>query len=144
MLSLFIALILLSLGYVTARLSEESGRNPFVWFFIGMFTGIFGILFLLLLPSKKEAEIIDFTEEIENPMENDQKKELYNSDWFYMSFDEKEKGPIPFKDLSLAYGDGIINTETYIWREGMPNWIKASQIPNLIHYLEEDIKREQE
>ena len=47
--------------------------------------------------------------------------------FYYIVVDGKQAGPFPKKDL--AYSG--LTRDTYVWREGLDGWIKASDLPEL-------------
>lgn len=48
--------VLAVLGFITARIAHDKGRNPFGWFIIGLTLGIAGVgLALVLLPASYYA-----------------------------------------------------------------------------------------
>ncbi len=51
--SVYIALALLS-GTVCFLFAREKGKNPFLWFGIGLLLSVFGIGIILLIKNKKE------------------------------------------------------------------------------------------
>ena len=52
--------------------------------------------------------------------------------YYYLTDNTQQMGPVAPEDFK-AYG---ITADTYIWREGMPDWIKVSQVPSLMQYIE--------
>lgn len=42
----------LFLAFLTAYIAIRRNRNPFIWFIAGLFLGVLGIIFLLILPNK--------------------------------------------------------------------------------------------
>lgn len=51
--------------------------------------------------------------------------------FFYLNSNNEQAGPISPMDFS-RYG---INENTMIWKKGMPNWVKAGQLPELSQYF---------
>lgn len=50
--------------------------------------------------------------------------------WYYVgSFGQL--GPLTLDQLEELVDGGVIERETYVWNAGMPNWVPASQIPQL-------------
>ena len=46
--------------------------------------------------------------------------------WYYTYRDERQ-GPVDEKGLNALILDGTINSHTYVWKQGMPKWIRLSQ-----------------
>lgn len=56
--------------------------------------------------------------------------------WYYVEKHER-KGPVSFENLQQLVAKGTITIETLVWKEGMPDWEKASVIKGLIRRSEE-------
>ena len=50
--------------------------------------------------------------------------------WFFTS-NGQQAGPVTWADLAGRAAAGSLTPGDYVWREGMPNWVPASTIPNL-------------
>src|SRR5574344_900091 len=46
---------------------------------------------------------------------------------YYIIVNKEKVGPLPFEDLK----NFSITPDTYIWKEGIPDWVKASTLPEL-------------
>lgn len=51
--------------------------------------------------------------------------------YFYLNSDNQQAGPV-FPTEFSRYG---ISETTMIWKQGMPNWMRAGQIPELSQYF---------
>lgn len=51
--------------------------------------------------------------------------------YFYLNSHNEQAGPVSPADFS-RYG---INETSMVWKQGMPNWMRAGQIPELSQYL---------
>jgi len=100
-------------GAVASYLAKRKGRNPYLWFFIGCFFGIFGIfaIFFLKNPQKKAAAAAE-------PV----RKTLPLRMWYYLDQNSQQVGPISTSALEGAWGEKKISPSTYVWHEGMENW----------------------
>jgi hypothetical protein len=47
--------------------------------------------------------------------------------WYYILRDEKN-GPISLNEIHNLVESLVISTDTLVWRQGMPDWTKASEI----------------
>jgi hypothetical protein len=45
---------------------------------------------------------------------------------------ESQLGPVPMIELRRLIGSGQIGPAIAVWREGMPGWIPASQVPGML------------
>jgi hypothetical protein len=114
------------LGVASAALAKDRGRDPFSWFFIGMFVGLFGILFLFILPNKKnkdEEENLAYLEEINHPQgENLDKK------WYFLDEKKEHKGPFTLMTIQMLIKEKKLERNPYIWEETLDNWIRIKDL----------------
>lgn len=113
--------ILITVGAVASYLAKKRGRNPLLWFFLGMLFGIFGLVFLIFSrPAKKPVQTerdpstIDITPNVEPNA-----KEKF---WYYLDPDNTQRGPMSFDALSRALRQGEISAKTFVWNETLDNW----------------------
>lgn len=50
---------------------------------------------------------------------------------YYIAINGQQSGPFPISQLQQLHQQGRINAETYVWRQGLPNWVKAGEIAEL-------------
>lgn len=50
---------------------------------------------------------------------------------FYVAIDGKHKGPYDITKLRSMMSDGTFSGDSLVWKEGMENWIKASNVEDL-------------
>jgi len=53
------------------------------------------------------------------------------SDWFYLVGTE-QRGPVAGSELKLHFEEQILPPNTWVWREGMDDWVLAATVPELI------------
>lgn len=53
------------------------------------------------------------------------------SNWYY-ALGDSEKGPIPAAELKALAVDGTIGPDTLVWKDGMPDWKRAAEVPGLL------------
>lgn len=51
---------------------------------------------------------------------------------FYAIIDGKQAGPFSEAEISNLITNKTISKDTYLWKPGMPNWLIAEQIPEII------------
>jgi hypothetical protein len=51
--------------------------------------------------------------------------------YYYLNSAQQQMGPV-YADEFPRLG---LTGETFVWTEGMPNWVKAKQVPEIIPYL---------
>ena len=135
-------------GSICGYYALNRGRDPYIWFAIGIFFGIFGVIALFLLPpleSKEEngngndssgAEgSIDETPVVMPPLPMtipiptiSIEEEYMAKQWFYIIPASQRQGPISFLNLKDLWKDEKINSETFVWSEGMKEWSRISDL----------------
>jgi hypothetical protein len=48
--------------------------------------------------------------------------------WYHLQ-GEEQRGPIGLDVLRRLVMDGRIEPDTYVWADGMPDWLPARQVP---------------
>ncbi len=48
---------------------------------------------------------------------------------WHLVVDGEQVGPLPEAEIRARLGRGEINGETYIWKEGLADWLKLSTVP---------------
>lgn len=119
-------------GGISAYFAKKRGKNPYLWFAIGSFFGLFGLFVLFFMPKKKknlqtaqqpskEDEItIDITPEVD-PTELEKL-------WYYLAAENKQHGPMSFDALKRAFREGKISDGTYVWNEQMDEWRRFGEL----------------
>lgn len=104
-------------GLLSAYLANRRGRNPFGWFAIGFFFGLFGILAIFFIPPSKKEEIAIA------PIEP--KPYLFgpiHKFWYYLDKTHQQIGPMSYDALSRAWKEGAIPPSTFVWNEDLEEW----------------------
>lgn len=130
--------VFLFFGGVCSYVAKNKGRNPVMWYILGMLFCLLALIVLSLLPSlKTPAQISDETEENEDEKLSgsgfDEKKILayQQNEWFYLGEDKQPKGPVGFNDLKTLWMDGLLESRSFVWTEGMVNWKRISEMVGL-------------
>ncbi|MBN2210239.1 MAG: RDD family protein [Sedimentisphaerales bacterium] len=50
--------------------------------------------------------------------------------WYYL-VGEQQVGPVSFEDIKTKVTEGVVAPESYVWREGYSDWVKAWQVQAL-------------
>lgn len=132
--------IWLAVGAITANFAKKRGRDPYVWFFIGMLLGIFGILALFIMPSLKTdapAEEARVEPMIIEELPQEPKKLFHLKDWHCIDTEKVQRGPLSFRELKSLWNKGQLLPHSYVWTEGMTVWLPIEKIPNLEDSLKE-------
>lgn len=133
-------LLLLFFASLSAYLARQRGRDPVAWFMIGILLGIFAPLLLILLKplqmgdeDKEEIETIrsSSTQVQESPAQS-----YLNKEWFFVDENHQQQGPVNFDQLKVLWQENKITLATYVWSQGMSQWIKIEDLPDITEALE--------
>ena len=149
-------ILLVIVAAITAHYARLKGRNPFLWFIIGLLFGIFAPLFLLFLKPKQEEEETkspgmteltpdpSLSQQREIPLPLDvppvvQKEE--NKLWYYLDDKHEQIGPVSLIALRELWKRGLLQLNQYVWSDGMTEWKTVDELPDLKEALsrKEDI-----
>jgi hypothetical protein len=50
--------------------------------------------------------------------------------WYHLQGDDQH-GPVGLADVRALVAEGRIKPDTYVWADGMPDWLPARQVPAL-------------
>ena len=133
-------------GFVTSYYATKRGRDAFFWFWIGVFFGLLGFLFLFLLPAlNKEGE----DEENEGKISDEELLLVEKSpvspceykEWYYFDEERQQQGPVTFVVLKKMWREGLLLPASYVWSEGLPDWEKIENCLELKDALEVIVER---
>jgi hypothetical protein len=143
----FITLLMaLLIGCLAAYIAKGKGRSPVLWFFIGAFFGIFGLLALFFFRSQ-EGKVLDQEKENSSLPEVEKQqqpallqqpvgiKTLRDQEWFYLDAQHQRFGPVAFEKLESLWKEGKIGPSTYVWSEGMAGWHMIKDLPLLLSFF---------
>lgn len=121
-----IVLFWIFFGFLTSYLGKKKGRHAGLWFVIGLFLGIIGVLIAFLLPKPKVKE---------KPIVKVEVIEPKVAEWYYLNAQNEQSGP--HSDLKPFWRNKTIDENTLVWTEGMHSWKALKQLPNLFRDLSE-------
>ncbi len=55
-------------------------------------------------------------------------------EWYYVGH-YGQLGPLTLEQMEELSRDGVIDSETYVWRPGMANWLMAADVPELRKFM---------
>lgn len=106
-----------ALGAVSAYLGYKREKNPYLWFAIGFFFGLFGVLTIFLTGQKKnlpdEEKKLEPVLTLSGPIDKF---------WYYLDSNQKQQGPMSQNAIINAWKEGKIDLSTYVWHEEMTDW----------------------
>lgn len=50
--------------------------------------------------------------------------------WYHLQ-EERRYGPLDLVTMRRLVLDGVVTAETYVWADGMPDWMPAGEVPAL-------------
>lgn len=134
-------------GAATGHFAKQRGRDPVIWFLIGIFLGLLGLLLLFIMPVVSDAEQKEsmegasqsssslFEESFHEEEPAKLKHDFLIKDWFYLDETRKQLGPVSFDIIKGAWKEGKIGPSTFLWSEGMENWKKLENLHEMKEYL---------
>ena len=105
------------IGAISAFLAYKRQKNPYLWFAIGFFFGIFGIMAIFFAPRsirKKESPV----PAAPLPIIHGPTDKL----WYYLDTAQAQQGPMSHHALTTAWREGKIDLSTYLWNEELTEW----------------------
>lgn len=125
-------ILLLSIGGITAYFAEKRGRNPSIWFFLGMLFGVFGLILLFILPvSREETEknSAEIPPEIKKIVaEPEPLPVIEEKQWFYLDQKKQQFGPVLASQVQALLDKGELTSGSYVWSQGMAGWKKVGEL----------------
>ena len=105
-------------GLISGYLAYRRGKNPILWFLIGLVFGIFGVFAFLFAtnPRKKGA-----------PAPKSVSPEPYlhgpaNKFWYYLDPTNTQIGPMSYNGMTQAWKKGTVSPTAYVWHEELAEW----------------------
>lgn len=124
---LFLSITLwLMIGSATAYFAHQRGRDPLIWFMLGMLLGFLGLLVLFLLPPIKE-QMPQVDAEYARLERAPETHFGAAKDWFYYDDSRCRQGPVSYSQLKELMEHHVIKEDTYLWSEGMSGWKTAKE-----------------
>lgn len=137
--SFFILLIIASL---TAYYADRKGRSFTIWFILGVLLGVFAPLILFFLSSNngsnKKNDIPSMSVSKPDPSlqiaASPPPVEFKGNEdklWYYLDKDHQQMGPVSIVALRDLWNRGLLELTSYVWSQGMNDWLKVEQLPEL-------------
>lgn len=121
-------------GLLCAYLAHRQKKNRALWFMIGLFLGIFGVALILILPwleGRAKAMAYKSAPVIPTPPLIQEQPKL----WYYLDATRQTQGPIGFPELASLWKEQSLTEQSYVWKEGMEEWKRLSEISELAKEL---------
>lgn len=145
-------ILLLVIASLTSYYAIRKGRNPIVWFVLGLLLGIFAPLILLFLSkvkpegnglptmtvSQPDPSLAHLPHPPPSPEEVTRLQEE-NKLWYYLDQDHQQIGPVSVVGLRELWNRGKLDLNQYVWSEGMEKWEKVDNLPELKSVLNKPV-----
>lgn len=121
--SLLVIISWFLMGALCAYYGRERGRNPYIWFFVGLLFGILGLILLFIMPNLKVTQPVKEPPKLEPPKLN-----IDAMYWYYLDEENNQLGPMSQSAFDLARTDGKVVSQTFVWNTQMDQWKKLEEI----------------
>ena len=122
--------IWLFMGFLCSYYARKKGRHPVTWFILGFCLSLFGLILLYLVPPLNRTQPEPKRSVI--PKRSDAWMKM----WYYMDPSHQQQGPIEFPDLAKNWKSCSLSENSLVWGEGMQEWKRLSEMPELIHEMD--------
>ena len=132
---LYIILFWLFFGLLASHFAKKRGRHPVAWFAIGFFLSAFGVALLFLLPKAGKG----LSQPTHPPLRLSfpKQSEAWLKMWYYLDPSHTQQGPLEFPDLIKKWKEKGICERSLIWGEGMQEWKRLSDLPDLLKEIQQ-------
>ncbi len=117
---LFLLVISFILGIIAANIAVKKGKNPYLWFSIGLLFGLLGV-FILYFFNKPPP--------VQAPTQPLKVAPTSLTLWYYLNKEHQQCGPITFMALKNELQAGELPPSTYVWSEELDNWQQIKDLP---------------
>lgn len=140
----FIIIFLVSIvfAFICGYYSEKKGRSSIAWFILGFLFTFYALIVLFFLsPIKKDDAQFTMTvlppdpalkDELDlQPLPSFERYKEENQLWYYLNDNHEQIGPVSMIALRDLWNRGLLEINNYVWSEGMENWEKIENLPDL-------------
>ncbi len=129
-----VILLCVFFGLCCSYLAEKQGRPRMFWFLMGFICPLVAAALLFFLPPPKKNRPLPKKPAPRKLSEHEMKS------WFYIDAAHQSYGPIDFILLNRSWKNKEIDEHSYIWAEGMKDWSKIKELPDLHKELTKKVK----
>lgn len=130
---LYVILFWVLFGLLASHFAKKKGRNPFIWFFIGLTLGVFGVLLAWILPPAALKQPIPLPSSPLRP-----KSDAWLKMWYYLDHTHQQKGPFDFADFAKFLKKKDFSETSFVWGEGMgTEWKRLADLPDILKEIQE-------
>lgn len=120
-------------GYLSSYIAYRRGRSPGIWFLVGITFNLLGVFLSLLMPKKRKVALVKEPVRLKAVVN---RSESWLKLWYYMDSANTRKGPFDFPDFIALRKNNHIQNHSFVWGEGMKEWKKLSDLPELASELD--------
>ena len=136
-----ILLISVACGIATAALAYRYKKDPLLWFFVGGFFGLPGViltaLYLLIFEKKPEMALATSQGTVQTTSRGADVSIKTDVDWYYLTPDEETKGPYTFDKMKSLFQQKTLSEFTLVWNESLEDWSTIASLTGLEGKLSE-------
>lgn len=131
---LFLSIVIwMILGISTSYAAKERGRDPVLWFVIGLLLGIIGLILVFILPKsgskiKESSEDSNLSAKMLSQQEMLLPADYRLKQWFYLTDEQEQLGPFTFDEITEKKKKAVISDNTFLWCEGLKEWHSYSEL----------------
>jgi Na+/melibiose symporter-like transporter len=114
------------MGLINAYFAKRSGRNPYLWFSMGVFFGVLSLAALFFLNFK-----------VKKPPQKILPKPIEDSKLWYYLLNNEQLGPVSLNKISSLLQEGKITDSTYVWNETLEKWKSLKETIEYTLFLKE-------
>lgn len=111
------------IGIASGYYARRRGQNPLLWFAIGFFFGLLGVLVCFFLSGRKKKEAPE-----PKPAPQPYIEGPTDRYWYFLDAERQQKGPMSLDALSRAWKEGEVAPTTYVWHEALDNWKPLNEL----------------
>ncbi len=119
-------------GFLASYLATKRGKNPKLWFWLGLSLGLFSILLLFLIPKNLNPKP-QFEQEAPSPLFPPPPEE----NWHYYDALRVQCGPIPCSELISLFKKELLSLDSFVWTPGQQDWKRLKELPELVQKIEQ-------
>jgi hypothetical protein len=138
----FQIVLALLLGAITSLSAYLRGRSPVLWFFLGTFFGIFGLIALFIMPykTKKEEPIKKVTPLVQGgaKMPPELYKDFEKWDWYYLDKEKQTQGPSCLSEMKKLFEEGVLSQDSWVWSSSLKEWKKIIDVSPLYLWFQQN------
>lgn len=136
------------MGGITAYFAFQRGRDPFIWFVLGILLGVLALLVLFFLADLSAKAPGDTSTSIpqqqqtffgleapQDPPQELKEQAFLTKEWFCIDRTFRQLGPMDFETLKSLWIKSDIDENSFVWAEEMPEWKKIIDLSDVYHAL---------